>query len=264
MDSDNGPRRDDEHDEPAPRAPDDELELIPLDEPEEIAPPTPAPSHRFDEPHAAPKPAPKSGPKSAPKTKDAPKEKPASPLVRPGLGGPKAALIAGVVLLVGAMVAAAIRISGLQGSSFSDSTLAVFYVLYMTLLHTMTGFAALLIAAKVAGRELGKAELGAARMFAAVAAFALVANLTIPIPTRLDELFLAAVAYTLVVWGWNRLPRVELGIVVTSHALLLIAVALGSLLDGAYTEAKSKLGPPKPRVVEPEAQTPPAETAPTP
>lgn len=246
-----------EGDEPSPLGPgaDDELELIPLDEPEEIEPPAPRreapPARRADTPEK-----PGGRPETAPPPTPAP-----GPLVRPGLGGARAALVAGVLLLVGAMVAAAVRISGLQGATFSDGTLAVFYVLFQTLLHTMTGFAALLIAAKIAGRELGKAELGAARMLVAVAAFALVANLTIPIPTRLDELFLAAVAYVLIVWGANRLPRMELGVVVVAHALLLIAVALGSLLDGAYTEAKRGLGPPV-RQVETPAEAAPGQGTP--
>lgn len=244
--------------EPSPLGPgaDDELELIPLDEPEEIEPPAPsreaAPARRADTPH-----------KPAGQVKTAPPPAP-GPLVRPGLGGARAALVAGVLLLVGAMVAAAVRISGLQGATFSDATLAVFYVLFQTLLHTMTGFAALLIAAKIAGRELGKAELGAARMLVAVAAFALVANLTIPIPSRLDELFLAAMAYVLIVWGANRLPRMELGVVVVAHALLLIAVALGSLLDGAYTEAKRGLGPPVRQVETPAEAAPEHGTPPEP
>ncbi len=236
---------------PGDRDADDLIEI----EPEESKPAPPPRPRPAPEPSAEAEPAPKK------KAKDHEEDKDEAPLVRPGLGGPKVAGIVGAILLVAAMVAAAVRISGLQGAGFSDATLAVFYVLYMTLLHTITGFAALLIASKVVGRELGRAELGVARMLVAVGAFALVANLTIPIPGRIDELVLAAVAYALVVWGANRLPRVELGIVVLAHGLILIAVALGSLLDGAYASAKSELGPPTPRAetpAEPDAQAAPA------
>lgn len=177
------------------------------------------------------------------------------PLVREGLGGPKAALIVGAALLIGAMVAAAMRIANLQGATLSDSTLAVFYVLFSVLLHTLTGFAALLIGAKIAGRAFGRAELGVARMLVAVGAFALVANLNVPIPGRIDEYVLAAIAYTLVVWGANRLSRLELGVVVVAHALILIALALGLWLHGVYASSVAKLGPPvtNETQVEPEA-----------
>ncbi len=261
MNADNDPRSDDEIELPKPPDGDVGDEVIRLEEPDET--PTPskaAPPLSAQHPPSGPasvtekKSKPETGAADKPKTDEA-------PLVRPGLGGPKAALIVGVALLVGAMIAAALRISGLEGAGFADSTLAVFYVLFQTLLHTMTGLAALLIAAKVAGRELGKAELGLARMLAAVGAFALVANLNIPIPGRIDELALAALAYTLVVWLVNRLSRMEVGVVVLAHAMILIVVALGSLLDGAYADAKSTLGPPRAREA-PAAETTPADPGP--
>lgn len=148
------------------------------------------------------------------------------PLVGSTLGGPQVWAIVGGLLLVSALVATAINAP-------NRAVIRVLLVLYNTLLHTGTGVAALTLAAMLLQRRLGPVEAAAARMFAAVSAFVLVAAL----PTTLFGvrwadvslgLILAAGVYVLAVASlfglWRRLP---LAYVVLAHAILWLIVQVG-------------------------------------
>ena len=169
-------------------------------------------------------------------TKDAPEK----PLVRPGLGGAKLALGLGVLLLLGALVASGIRAGGLENAGARVVALAIAVTLFQTLLHTGTGVAAVMIAARFERRPTGALELAAARMFACVGAFQLVFHLPTVAPGTVGLVIgavLGLLAYAAMVWAIFRLSRIELGIVVAGHVLLLIAVTLGTQLTHLYRSA---------------------------
>ncbi len=167
------------------------------------------------------------------------------PLVRPGMGGAKLALGLGVVLLLGALVASGIRAGGIEGSGARVVALAVAVTLYTSLLHTGTGVAAVMVAARIERRPTGALELAAARMLAAVATFQLVYHLPALIPGTVGLVFsaiLGVLAYSAAVWALFRLSRLELGVVVSGHVLLLIAVELGTHLTYLSRSAVEALG----------------------
>lgn len=165
---------------------------------------------------------------------------PEIPLVRPGLGGARLALGLGVGMLVGALIASGIRAGGLQGAGARVVALAVAVTLYQSLLHTGTGVAAVMVAARIERRPTGALELAAARMLACVGAFQLVYHLPVLVPGAFGYIIAAVLgllAYAAVVWALFRLTRLELGVVVAGHVLLLIAVMLGTHLTHLYRSA---------------------------
>lgn len=162
------------------------------------------------------------------------------PLVRPGMGGAKLALILGVLLLLGALVASGVRASGLENTSARIVTLAVAVTLYQSLLHTGAGVAAVMLAARFERRQTGALELAAARMLACVSAFQLVYHLPTIAPGVIGLVIaaiLALLSYAAMVWGLFRLSRLELGVVIAGHALLLLGIALGGRLSHLYHSA---------------------------
>jgi hypothetical protein len=150
--------------------------------------------------------------------------------IRPGFGDARMWTIAGVVLLVAAMIATAINAP-------NRSVARVLLTLYSVLLHTGTGVVALFLTALGTDRRLGNFELAASRMFVAVAAFALILNLHLNLfgegyeRWKVEELVLAAMAYVLIVstaFGlWN--ARL-LAYVVGSHFVLWLTVYVGMQL----------------------------------
>jgi high-affinity Fe2+/Pb2+ permease len=97
-----------------------------------------------------------------------------------------------------------------------------------------------MVAARIERRPTGALETAAARMFAAVAAFQLVYHLPALVPGFMGLLIGALtglLVYALVVWAFFRLTRLELGVVVSGHVLLLIAMMLGTHLTHLYRSA---------------------------
>jgi hypothetical protein len=171
------------------------------------------------------------GPTSHPSSPGAPAQTPPEDFVRPGFGDARVWGITGAVLLVGAMIA--------TGVNVETRVLAnIFLTMYNTLLHTGTGVVALFAAAILTEHRLGAFELAAARMFTAVAAFALVFSLNINIvgegweQWKGEEVIMAALAYVLLVaalfglWGWRSLLYV-----VGSHFFLWLIMYVGMLLS---------------------------------
>lgn len=175
-----------------------------------------------------------------PRGKQAEEDEPINPLVRPGLGGARLALIVGAILLLSALVASGIRAGGLENTGARVVALAIAVTLFQSLLHTGTGVAAIMFAARLERRPTGALELAAARMLACVGAFQLVYHL----PTLVPGIFgyviasvLGLLAYAGAVWGLFRLTRLELGVVVSGHIVLLLGVALGTHLTHLYRSA---------------------------
>jgi hypothetical protein len=142
----------------------------------------------------------------------------------------------GAVLLVGAMVATGVN--SRSGSSLGTVE-RVLLTLYNTLLHTGTGVVAVYIAALLLRQRTGRVEVAAARMFAAVSAFALVFHLSFNMPAaQIVETVIAGGVYLLIVAGtfqlWKRDPLLY---VVGSHFALWLLVEVGMMLSAAAAVA---------------------------
>lgn len=185
---------------------------------------------------------------------------PLEEFVKPGIGGIKVWGIVGGVLLLAAMIAA-----GVQAGSGGQRVLRVLLVLYNTLLHTGTGVVAVFVAATLLSMRMGKFELAAARMFAAVAAFALLMAMQFRLfgvvwLDRVVVLFMATGVYGLIVAStfnlWKRHPLLY---VVGSHFFLWLIVAVGMLLSQVTvappTQTKPPVVAPQPQPAAPEAGT---------
>ena len=175
-----------------------------------------------------------------PRGKQSENDEPVKPLVRPGLGGAKLALIVGTLLLIGALVASGIRAGTLENTGARVVALAIAVTLFQSLLHTGTGVAAIMFAARLERRPTGALELAAARMLACVGAFQLVYHLPMLVPGVFGYVIASLtglLVYALTLWGLFRLTRLELGVVVSGHVLLLLGVALGTHLTHLYRSA---------------------------
>ncbi|MFI4897942.1 MAG: hypothetical protein ACIARR_08965, partial [Phycisphaerales bacterium JB059] len=165
-------------------------------------------------------------------------------LVKPGMGGARQPQGHGLAVLVGALIASGQRAGGTEGAGARFVALGVAVTLFQTLLHTGTGVAAVMVAARIERRPTGALETAAARMFAGVAAFQLVYHLPALVPGFLGLLIGALtglVVYALVIWALFRLTRLELGVVISGHVLLLIAMMLGTHLTHLYRSAAEGL-----------------------
>ncbi len=220
-------------DDPTPES----IDLEPVDE---AIPPPGMERDRQDDPEPAFEPETLEVTITDPRGTKAGTTEPEPPLVRPGLGGARLALGLGVGLLLGALIASGIRAGGLDGAGARVVALAVSVTLYQSLLHAGTGVAAVMVAARIERRPTGALELAAARMLACVGGFQLVYHLPILVPGTLGFIIAAAlglIAYAALVWALFRLTRLELGVVVAGHVLLLIAVMLGTQLTHLYRSA---------------------------
>jgi hypothetical protein len=185
-------------------------------------------------------------------------QKPGEDFVRPGLGTAKVWSIVGVVLLVAAMIATGVQVE--PGTTPLQRLLRVLLILYSTLLHTGTGVVAVFVGATLLGKRVGNFELAAARMFAAVGAFALMISMRVtvfgyPMVDRTLALILASAAYVLLVAStFNLWKKHPLGYVVGSHFFLWLIVAIGMLLTGAV-----KIAP----TTSPAARTPAPSASPS-
>lgn len=153
---------------------------------------------------------------------------PREDLLRPRLGGWR--LWVGIA---GAMVVAAAVLTGIRlgSSGFWPAVAGVTLVLYNTLIHSVTGTAALYATAWTGSRRIASVETAAARMGAAVAALLLVQSVDVGLfSSRIEEFILGAVAYIAVVFAALRLDRTMLLILSGTHAGLWTILYFGQML----------------------------------
>lgn len=141
-------------------------------------------------------------------------------------------LIGGGVLMVAGMVFGGITAGQVGGSGYVLAR--VLLVIYLGLLHTATGSAAVIAASWLTGHRLGSLEQATARMFVAVTAFLLL--LQIPdlglhswLASGLRWL-LATAVYLVLLWMLFRRNRHETGVVAGAHAVLWLLTSLGMQL----------------------------------
>jgi len=141
------------------------------------------------------------------------------PFVLSGRGEAVIIAAVGAGVTVAAMVAAAVVASQGKHAWFPAAIATLFNIG----LHTLTGLVALGVGAHLAGRPLGSVALGLSRMLLAVAAFALLISVNIPIPGRFDEALLGLGAYAGVLMITGRRSPKEWGPVFAAHGLLAAA-----------------------------------------
>jgi hypothetical protein len=225
---------------------DDNLELVPLAEPDEhgnVTPPAPTPTHTTSPNLNAPGRPDADGvvrptvvtsaytgpnlpkdPASTAAAGDPASESDDTLLIRPGFPGYRVLFITGGLLTI-----AAVALTGIYAPNHTVArSLSTLYDIAM---HTGTGVAALLIASLFTERkfrEVADVRLGAARMFVMVAALYTVVSIPMPIPLKFEEWILGLAAYGLLLYGLFRLPREDLGIIAGAHVLLWFLVKLGA------------------------------------
>jgi hypothetical protein len=152
--------------------------------------------------------------------------------VKPGLGPPMLWLIVGALLTIVALV--------FTGVNAGDHTpYRILLRLYTIALHTGTAVVALYLAAALQHQIVGRIDLAAARMFAAVAAFgALFAQKLHFTPysviNNATPMLLGAIAYLAIVIVTFRLwKREPLAYVVGGHFILWLVVQIAMALSAA-------------------------------
>jgi hypothetical protein len=147
--------------------------------------------------------------------------------VKPG-GRPLVYAIAGVCVLCGAMVAAAMNA---PKPDIGVRAALALLVLYHAILHTGTGVAAIWLAARYVEQRLTHLELAASRIFLALACFLLVASIRIPIEHPFLESLvrfpLAIGVYFLAIFALFRRNRQETLLFLLFHAGAAMFVELG-------------------------------------
>ncbi len=165
-------------------------------------------------------------------------EDPGSIFVIPGLGDERVWGLVGAALLLATLIAVGIN----TGAGTTRTVASVALMLYKVLIHTGTGVVAVWIAAVLSEKRFGRLELGAARMFAAVAAMALFFSVRIAFfgtsdfERNLWSTLFGAAAYLGLVAGLFRIWGRPLMYVVGSHLGLWLLVQVGLLL-AAYVSA---------------------------
>lgn len=152
--------------------------------------------------------------------------------VKPGFGEAIHWAAAGGVLLLAALV--------VIGVKAPDKTVwRILMALYLAVLHTGTGLVAIYVSAALVRQFVGRVDLAAARMFAAVAAFTLVASLrpaffSSQALNSLSNLTLASIAYVSVVVITFRLwSRRTAAYVVGFHFVLWMILHVALILAAA-------------------------------
>jgi len=169
---------------------------------------------------------------------------PASPpvdaFVKPGMGDAKAVALVAAGVLLAAVIVAGVNAPVVDGKSPWIAVAAK--TLYLSLVHTLTGVGAVALAAKLAEKPLGRLDLAAARMLAAVSILQLIIHLNIPIPGRFDEPLLAAGAYWVTVQALFRLRSLPALHIAAFHALFWFALWMAMLLH-AWSVVAPAAGP---------------------
>lgn len=187
----------------------------------------------------APEPAPKSAVSAA---------APAGPeFVVPGRLSIKTLTIIGGVLTVGALVGAGVW--GPRGS-FWLVVASLAYTLYVIAVNTVTGVAAIAIAAKVSHAGLGRLDLAAARMFAAFALFQALVNVRYPLGYQILTsglpFLIGAAAYFGAIMLLFKKDRQTTTLIALGHFVLWLLLQLGPVLASMMSMAGSGTTPPPP------------------
>jgi hypothetical protein len=182
------------------------------------------------------------------------------PLITPGLGSAKVWALAGGVLCLSGVVAAAVNAS--RNPIFSGML-----ALYGTLVFTGLGVLAVALTAALLNRRAGSMEeagLAGARMFAAVAAAVFVFHLNIQLigAGKTEELLLAVAAYLTLVLVLFRWWGQALKSVLMMHVVLVIFTVLGwQLAAWAWAPAEKASATQAPAASERAPATIPAASA---
>lgn len=137
----------------------------------------------------------------------------AVPLVREGLLDVKWGAVVGWVLVLGGGIAAAITTKSAWYAGLLATVLG-------SILHTITGLGALGIAGYFLERPVGRVDLAATRVLAAVGAFAILFNINTTVLGHFDETALACVAYLGAMALFFRVHGAEALLIGVSHAAL--------------------------------------------
>jgi hypothetical protein len=113
---------------------------------------------------------------------------PPPPLVKEGLGDASSVALVSCGLLLGAVIVACVNATG----PWYKAGIAA---IYLTVLQSACGVAALGVEAFLNKRPLGPLDLAAARMLGIVALFIFILRLNLPIPGNFDEPVFAALGY---------------------------------------------------------------------
>ncbi|MBL8999955.1 MAG: hypothetical protein JNK25_02320 [Phycisphaerae bacterium] len=160
--------------------------------------------------------------KGPPKTEPSSAE--AGPIfVKPGMGAEQSVALVGAGVLLAGIIAAGVTSTRPWYAAGASAG-------YGAVLHTVTGVAAVAVAAHLASMRMGNLPLAGARMFVAVSLFTLGFHLNIPITGRFDEVLLAAALYLGALWVLFRWRAEQLFIVSTIHAGLVLAVWFAGVL----------------------------------
>lgn len=141
--------------------------------------------------------------------------------VKEGWGSAQTIALLGVGVLLSAVVAVAV-------TAKSGWFPLIVLTLYHVILHTLTGLLAVIFAAWLSSKPLGKPELAAARMFIAVCLAQLVMNLNLP-PWAGAPAALAA--YALTTAGLFRLPLNAWLAMLAAHAGLWFFFYAGAQVE---------------------------------
>lgn len=156
------------------------------------------------------------------------------PFIRPGFGDERVWGGIGLALMITTLIAVAVT----SRMPMVPTIAAVVLMLYKVVVHTATGVAAVWIAALLSEQRLGKVELAAARMFAAVSAVALFFSVRIsifgdsPVERNIWSAVFGALAYLGLVAGLFRIWGHKLIFVIGSHLGLWLLMQVGLMLHG--------------------------------
>lgn len=156
--------------------------------------------------------------------------------IKPGIGDPIHWAAAGGAMLLATLIIVPVRATNVPLLRTAD-------MLYGVLLHTATGVVALYVAAALVRKIVGRPELAAARMFAAVSAAALIYAINPKFVGHLAadnaiRMALAVLAYGLVVLLGFRLWRTrELKLLIGTHALIWLIIQIALELAAAVARA---------------------------
>jgi hypothetical protein len=138
------------------------------------------------------------------------------------MGDAKTIALVGLGLSIGAVIAAAVESTN---GRFSAAVLALYFIV----IHAITGFGAVAAAAHLNDQPLGRMELGAARMLAAVAMFVLLMNLHVTSYALISPIF-AAVGYWFTLTILFRISPAKLGSVAVLHVGFATILWLGMVI----------------------------------
>lgn len=158
----------------------------------------------------------------------------------PGRGGVQTLLIFAAALVITTMV-----IAGIDSPTgkFMPTAGRIVLTLYVTLLATGLGLAAVAVVARISDMRLGRPDLATARMLVAFSAFQAIRGIDVPGPALLVHLLMWAAGIA-VYWGLVMLlfrkPRHIAGYVLASHFVLYLSLLGGMELSGWVNRAEAE------------------------